>query len=218
MRPRWSTRAVSLTVILAALQLAVSCGGDNDSADPTETALPASVSSTPTSPPATSPPALGRELLIDGSFELTPYEHWRPQLQQEQLIEITGEKVASGDRALHMTTPTSLKSWPWLILRNRFPAGAGDSLHVSYKAIETERGPVQVLIDFYNGNGEFIIRNLTSAHRDSGGEWYENSATFVAPEGSATALINIQLRIREQAPGETLEAWVDDVSVRQVLE
>lgn len=120
-----------------------------------------------------------------------------------------------------MMTSSSAEQWPWLVLRERFPTEAGSDYLVKVNTIQSSQGPVQVLLDFYDGSGEFIERRLTSEWIDSGDDWIEISGLFKAPERAATAQLILQLRIRlddEMPRPDQLDVWIDDVSVRKAVE
>lgn len=172
-------------------------------------------------PPATPTPAFGRELLEFGGFERAIFDHWEPRLIAGQLIETVTDKKVSGERSLHMTTSPDEEEWPWVILRERFPTEAGSDYRLQFNAIQTEQGPVQVFLDFHNGAGEFIQRKLFSDWMGTEGEWVQIEGVVEAPEGAATALVMVQLRIllKDELPRpDLLEVWVDDVSVRKAVE
>lgn len=120
-----------------------------------------------------------------------------------------------------MMTSSSADQWPLVVLRERFPTEAGANYRLQYNALQSAQGPVQILLDFHDGSGEFIDRHTFSEWIDSEGEWLQIGRVVEAPEGAATAIVTVQLRIRndDELPRlEQLEVWVDELSVRKATE
>lgn len=177
-------------------------------------------SPTPPAATATTGPVLGRELLTGGSFESGNFDEWEPRVGTGQQIEISDDVALTGERSLHMTSPTE-GDWPMLVLRQRFFVEGGKSYQWGFSALQNEYGPVQMLFTFNDDREAALPGTLTSDWTTtSGNNWLDVRAITIAPEGAVTASVAIQLRIRPEAAENVsgdLEVFVDDVTVREVL-
>ena len=199
------TSSLLITAVLA-------CGGGESA---TSTPVP-----TPTALPGP-PTALGPELIEDGGFESGALDNWELRQNETQVIEIAYDVALTGSRSLYMSTLADEEDWPWIILTKLYPLEVGKQYLYRFHSLQFAEGHAQVLIDFYDANDEFVIRTSNASAVTSTEEWLDLWAVVETPENTAWGRVIVQLRIRDEAatgPNETLELWVDDLSVRQVLE
>ncbi len=204
-----ATVAAQRTATAVAVHTAVSVAA-------TTTATATAIGPTPQSSPV-----LARELILQGSFEGETFEHWQARLAGTQLIQATTARRVTGQKAIYMTNPPGETTSPNLTMKERFPAEAGSSYFVSFSAIQTFQGPAELVVEYFDGNGNSIGRESIVDRVDTADNWSVVSRIVVAPERSATARLEVRIRTwldDGTARPDLLEVWVDDVSVRKVNE
>lgn len=225
-RDRLRSRRTLAGVIGLVILAVASCGNDGGGAPaaPAESfASPVTGTAAPNVTPTPTPTlALGPELVVNGSFEEGILESWELHLEANQKIEISEVAANTGLRSLRMFTALDVSNWPGLDLLDGFPVEAGARYRFGAVSQHSEFGPVQVLLRLVDAEGMvFTSFSNSSDMASQDGEWLDVSSVVTVPERAVNAYISVQLRIAPGAgedPIEFLALFVDDVSVRKVLE
>ena len=160
--------------------------------------------------------------MVNGSFEDGILDSWVIQLEENQEIEISEDAANTGRRSLRIFTALDVNGWPRMDLFDEFPVESGARYRYGARSQHSEFGPVQVLFRFVDSSGRIFTSFSNSSDRASqDGEWINVNGVITVPEGAVRGYMTVQLRIAPEAgddPIDFLALFVDDVSVRKILE
>lgn len=160
--------------------------------------------------------------MVNGSFEDGILDSWVIQIEDGQKIEISEDVANTGRRSLRIFTALDVNGWPHLDLLDEFPLENGARYRYGARSQHSEFGPVQVLFRFVDSSERVFISFSNSSDRASqDGEWIDVNGVITVPEGAVRGYITVQLQISPEAgddPIDFLALFVDDVSVRKVIE